>query len=346
MGETISYSFTVTNDGNVTLTNVTLADTVGGVTISGGPIASLAVGASDSTTFTGSYVLTQVDVDAGSFFNTATATGECTAAGCPVTDPDDHTETLPQAPPLPNLCIPNEIFAVDDPDRRNSIFFRIDLGGGGAFDCGNFHNGANFEGLESLNTVLYAASGETDTDFSGKSGYFYSVAVDTCAVTEIGPTGFTDVEALAVHPNDTMWGFGEDEGLFTIDMGNGAGTLWAASSEKIEALSWSLDGTTLYGAGDSKLFTYECDSGSLVTFTCSGGGWQLVTADLPGEIEGMDTVREDDPRFVPGQDVLILGAHSDTQLYYWNVVTGSQVGEPLSTEGHPDVEGVVVCKDD
>ena len=100
VGETISYSFTVTNDGNVTLTNVTLADTVGGVTISGGPIASLAVGASDSTTFTGSYVLTQVDVDAGSFFNTATATGECTAAGCPVTDPDDHTETLPQDPSI------------------------------------------------------------------------------------------------------------------------------------------------------------------------------------------------------------------------------------------------------
>ncbi len=98
VGETISYNFTVTNIGNVTLTNVTLADTVGGVTVSGGPIATLAPGASDNTTFTGSYTLTQADVDNGSFFNTALTTGQCTAQGCPVDDPDDHTEPLPQNP--------------------------------------------------------------------------------------------------------------------------------------------------------------------------------------------------------------------------------------------------------
>jgi len=98
-GETISYTFTVTNTGNVTLTNVTLADTVGGVTISGGRIATLAVGAVDSTTFTGSYTITQADIDSGSFFNTATVTGT-DPNGDPVSDPDDHTEPLPQAPSI------------------------------------------------------------------------------------------------------------------------------------------------------------------------------------------------------------------------------------------------------
>jgi LPXTG-site transpeptidase (sortase) family protein len=93
VGDTISYAFTVENTGNVTLTNITLADTVGGVTISGGPIASLAPGASDNTTFTGSYTITQADIDAGSFTNTATVTGT-PPSGPDVTDDDDETVNL------------------------------------------------------------------------------------------------------------------------------------------------------------------------------------------------------------------------------------------------------------
>ncbi len=92
-GDTISYVFTVTNTGAVTLSGITLADTVGGVTISGGPIATLAPGAVDSTTFTGSYTVTQVDIDAGTFTNTATVTGT-PPSGPPVTDPDVDVQPL------------------------------------------------------------------------------------------------------------------------------------------------------------------------------------------------------------------------------------------------------------
>jgi len=97
VGDTISYVFTVTNTGNVTLTGITLDDTVGGVTISGGPIASLAPGAFDDITFTGSYAITQVDIDAGTFTNTATATG-IPPSGQPVEDQDSDTQTLSLPP--------------------------------------------------------------------------------------------------------------------------------------------------------------------------------------------------------------------------------------------------------
>ena len=95
-GDTISYTFAVTNTGNVTLTNVTVTDPT--VAVSGGPIASLAPGVTDSTTFTGTYVLTQADLDRGTFTNTATATGSYN--GTPVTDSDDDTQTLVAEPAL------------------------------------------------------------------------------------------------------------------------------------------------------------------------------------------------------------------------------------------------------
>ena len=73
VGETIDYSFTVTNTGNVILTNVLVTDPL--VTVLGGPI-TLNVGQSDSTTFTATYIITQADIDAGEVTNTATVTGE------------------------------------------------------------------------------------------------------------------------------------------------------------------------------------------------------------------------------------------------------------------------------
>jgi uncharacterized repeat protein (TIGR01451 family) len=66
VGETITYTFAVMNEGNVTLHNVDVTDTVGGVTIVGGP-TTIDVGETDTATFTGSYVITQADIDAGHF---------------------------------------------------------------------------------------------------------------------------------------------------------------------------------------------------------------------------------------------------------------------------------------
>ncbi|PLY07396.1 MAG: hypothetical protein C0624_03645 [Desulfuromonas sp.] len=93
VGETITYSFSITNTGNVTLHNITLTDP--NITILGGPLATLAVGASDSSTFSGSYVVTQADIDAGFKYNLATADSNETDE---VTD--DHTTPLPQNPDI------------------------------------------------------------------------------------------------------------------------------------------------------------------------------------------------------------------------------------------------------
>jgi uncharacterized repeat protein (TIGR01451 family)/gliding motility-associated-like protein len=72
-GETISYVFTVKNTGTVTLTNITIQDPL--VSVQGGPLASLAPGQTNSTTFTATYVITQADIILGFFVNQATVFG-------------------------------------------------------------------------------------------------------------------------------------------------------------------------------------------------------------------------------------------------------------------------------
>ena len=101
VGDTIDYAFTVTNTGSVTLTDVVVTDPL--VTVSGGPIASLAPGASDSTSFTASYAITQQDIDAGLFINQATVTGT-PPMGANVTDLSDDTSVLENDPTVTILC--------------------------------------------------------------------------------------------------------------------------------------------------------------------------------------------------------------------------------------------------
>jgi uncharacterized repeat protein (TIGR01451 family) len=68
VGDVITYTFAVTNTGNTTLTNV-VTDPMIGLTITGNPIATLAVGASSSA-IKGTYTITQA-IDAGKVVNTA-----------------------------------------------------------------------------------------------------------------------------------------------------------------------------------------------------------------------------------------------------------------------------------
>ena len=72
VGVTITYNYTVTNTGNVTLSGVSLSDDKLGA-IAGCAATTLAAGG--STTCSATYTTTQSDIDAGSITNVATATG-------------------------------------------------------------------------------------------------------------------------------------------------------------------------------------------------------------------------------------------------------------------------------
>jgi len=125
LGDTIVYTFVVTNTGNVALSNVTVTDT--NATVSGGPVATLAVGASDATTFSASHTITQADINAGIVYNLATVTGTdlngnpitatstdptpCTT--CPI-DPDCPTCTITTLAQTPRMTITKDGSYVDN----------------------------------------------------------------------------------------------------------------------------------------------------------------------------------------------------------------------------------------
>lgn len=122
IGETISYTFTVTNAGNVDLFEVSITDPI--VTVSGGPLATLAVGATDSSTFTAVYVLTQNDIDNGEVINQATANA-LTINQETVSDVSDDPTTIVENDPtviplLGDLIIYNGVS--DNGDGSNDSF--------------------------------------------------------------------------------------------------------------------------------------------------------------------------------------------------------------------------------
>jgi uncharacterized repeat protein (TIGR01451 family) len=74
VGQVVAYTLTATNNGNVTLHNVTVSDNpalAGFICTPSSPAASLAPGA--SVVCTGTHTITQADLDAGSFTDTASA---------------------------------------------------------------------------------------------------------------------------------------------------------------------------------------------------------------------------------------------------------------------------------
>ena len=62
VGETITYTFTIVNTGNVPLTNIYIVDNLPGLVMVGSPIPVLQVGASNNANYTATYTITQEDI--------------------------------------------------------------------------------------------------------------------------------------------------------------------------------------------------------------------------------------------------------------------------------------------
>ncbi len=93
VGETITYTFVVTNTGNVSLTKVSVADTGLPVTVTIVPDASnpAKLAPTKTATFTAEYVLKQSDINNGLVRNVATAQGTPPNETTPITTTSDSS---------------------------------------------------------------------------------------------------------------------------------------------------------------------------------------------------------------------------------------------------------------
>ncbi|MFM9446090.1 LPXTG cell wall anchor domain-containing protein [Streptomyces acidiscabies] len=97
LGDTITYSFKVTNTGNVTMKNIAVreSDFTGTGTVSAISCPSTTLAPNATTTCTATYRVTQDDVDAGRLSNSATVTGVPPQGTTPVPPSSPSTTTIP-----------------------------------------------------------------------------------------------------------------------------------------------------------------------------------------------------------------------------------------------------------
>lgn len=101
-GDSIAYTFTVTNTGALPLTPVTVTDSkIGAVTC---PSPGLAIGASETCAATAPYAITSADMAAGSVNNTATAAGTPAGRSDPTVSAASSTST-PVVAPAPGISV-------------------------------------------------------------------------------------------------------------------------------------------------------------------------------------------------------------------------------------------------
>lgn len=183
-GDTVTYSFSVTNSGNLDLENVALTDNLAAVT--GGPIPLLAIGDTDTTTFEATSVITAAQAAAGAIENSAEATGAgVNSAGDPITEGGVQvtaTDTS-DAGTEPELDVTGVPTAYTDPEGNETP----DASGGTDADPTNDPT-VLFLPMPEI-TIIKSVSGVEDTNGNG-----FTDAGDTVSyVFAVENTGNTDL---------------------------------------------------------------------------------------------------------------------------------------------------------
>ncbi len=149
----------------------------------------------------------------------------------------------------------------------------------------------------------------------------YTVDAQTGELSQVGNTGFKEVEDLAFGSDGTLWAWAKGNGMITIDLATGAGELVIVSDVKLEALTLDKNNehTIFYGAVDKELWVYNQDTAQL----------EVACTNLLGETEALEMMDD---------GTLLIGTDKSETFYAFDAKTCQTLIEvPIP---YDDVEGI------
>jgi hypothetical protein len=221
-----------------------------------------------------------------------------------------------------------QLYAVNDKGLNNSQFFTVNLDDLTISELGPMYNGHDIEALaiHPETDMIYAASGDNVT--TGEKGHLYRVDGETGELFPIGSTGFKEIEDLTFSPDGTLYAWAKGDGLITIGLATGTGTLVIPYKKPlIEGLTLKKNaGNIFFGAVGTDLWQYDKDTDTL----------NVICADkLLGETEALEIMPD---------GLLLIGTHNvPFGLHAFDVQSCQiiEADETLSNQ-YDDVEGIAL----
>jgi len=245
-----------------------------------------------------------------------------------------HSEKLP-------VCSMPKLYALHDEGLNDTQFFTVDpVDDEIEFEVsalGPLYEGHDIEAVDihPVTGIMYATSG--DDPKGHPEGQLYKVDKVNGEITLIGEGGigdgekFFEVSGISFHPKTgVLWAWADSEGLLTIDLKTGKGTLIAESDLAIEALAWDIEGKVLYGTADKILYAWDSKEGAV--------GRVCDNLTMPGATEALDMYTG---------NVLLFALHrnSDLNIHAWKVNgldEDCQLVDEIyvETDDYYDIEGI------
>ena len=217
------------------------------------------------------------------------------------------------------------LYLIHDEALNDSVLFTIDS----PYDTEtlNYYPGYDIEALAAHpeKWELYAASGD-DTE---KAGFLYQVNPQSGDLTEIGSTGFKEIEGLSFKADGTLWGWSKGDGLIKVNLQTAESELILPSEVEIEALTWK-DEKVLYLAQGTDLWKYD---GQYLELACD------ISKHTQGKsIEALE---------MAPNNTLLVGLHGKRSLLQLNVLSIEPCfilkSREIASE-HNDIEGIAYTK--